>query len=134
VEEGDERELVDLLETDLDEDVASDSKAFELLVEGSLEEVPTETDDEQSYPDPDYLPLPDLLLGPSSPSVFTEIPLVLVEDGPPNNSKRVKGTKTTKMRMCSSLGMTGGVVDELLLRCLHLLLPLLLFLHYALKV
>jgi len=39
-------------------------------------------EDEQSYPDPDYLPLPDLLLGPSSPAaVATEIPLVLIEHG-----------------------------------------------------
>jgi len=44
--------------------------------------VPTETEDAQSYPDPDYLPLPDLLLGPSPPAA-TEIPLVLVEGGLP---------------------------------------------------
>ena len=90
VEEGDERG-VDLLENDLEvEDegfakISSDTKVFELPLDRSLEEVPTKTEDEQSYPDPDYLPLPDLLLGHSSPSVGTEIPLVLVEDGPPNN-------------------------------------------------
>jgi hypothetical protein len=91
VEEGDERGM-DLMEADLevgeDEDVVKTSpvfKALELSVERSLEEVPTATEDEQSYPDPDYLPLPELLLGPSSPEVATEIPLVLVEDGPPNN-------------------------------------------------
>ena len=91
VEEGDEKG-VDLMEADLevreDEDVVKispDSKALELPVEHSLEEVPTETEDEQSYPDPDYLPLPELLSGPSSPAVATEIPLVLVEDGPQNN-------------------------------------------------
>ena len=90
VEEGDEKG-VNLMETDLevgeDEDVVTTSpgsNALELPVELSLEEVPTETEDEQSYPDPDYFPLPELLLGPS-PSVATEIPLLLVEDEPPNN-------------------------------------------------
>ena len=91
VEEGDEKG-VDLMEADLevgeDEDVVKispDSKALELPVEHFLEEVPTETEDEQSYPDPDYLPLPELLSGPSSPAVATEIPLVLVEDESQNN-------------------------------------------------
>ena len=91
VEKGDEKG-VDLVEADLevgeDKDVmktSPGSKALELSrsVERSLE-VPTETEDEQSYPDPDYFSLPELLLGPSSPAVATEIPLVLVEDGPPS--------------------------------------------------
>jgi hypothetical protein len=90
-----EEEGVDLMEADLevgeDEDVAKispSSKELELPVECSLEEVPTETVDEQSYPDPDYLPLPDLLLGPSS--VVTGIPLVLVEEGHANNFEEIE--------------------------------------------
>ena len=95
VEEGEEKGVA-LMEADLevgeDEDVAKispGSKELELPVQCSLEEVPTETVDEQSYPDPDYLPLPDLLLGPSS-SVVTGIPLVLVEEGPPNNFEEIE--------------------------------------------
>ena len=90
VEEGDEKG-VDLMEDDLEvgkeEDVVKTSpgsKVLDLPVESSLKEVPTETENGQSYPDPDYLPLPELLLGPSSPAVATENPLVLVEDGPPS--------------------------------------------------
>ena len=93
VEEGDEKG-VDLMEADLeveeDEDIVKTSpgsKALELPVERSLEEAPTDTledeQDEQSYPDPDYLPLPEL--GRSSPAVATENRLVFVEDGLPNN-------------------------------------------------
>ena len=93
--EEDEK-AVDLMEADLedgeDEDVmktSPDSEALELPVERSLE-VPTETpEDEQSYPDPDYLPLPELLLGSSS-AVVTEISPVFVDDGPPNNLRETE--------------------------------------------
>ena len=78
------------LEVGEDEDIVKSSprsEAIELPVEPSCEEEPTETEDEQSYPDPDYLPLPELLLDPSSPAAATEIPLVLVEDGPQENEE-----------------------------------------------
>jgi hypothetical protein len=49
-----------------DEDSLPSSQVLELPVACSPEEIPV---DEQSYPDPDYLPLPGLLLGSSTPLV-----------------------------------------------------------------
>ena len=53
-------------------------------------------EDEQNYPDSDYLPPPELLLGPSS-TVATEIPLVLVEDGPPNNFQVIEDKENARV-------------------------------------
>ncbi|KAF8804465.1 hypothetical protein BYT27DRAFT_7193938 [Phlegmacium glaucopus] len=92
VEQDNDERGVDLMnEKQADLEVGEDedtvalpvSNVLELPVEHSLE-VPIETEDEESYPDPDYLPLPELLLG-CSPVAVTELPLVLVEDEPPNN-------------------------------------------------
>ena len=86
--EDDDEKGVDLMEAGLEVgegenvmNISPDSKVAESPVQSSLEVVPTETDNEQSYPDPDYLPLPELSL---SAAVATENPLVLVDHGPPN--------------------------------------------------
>ena len=62
-------------------------KTLDLHVECSLEDVPTETGDEESYPDPDYLPLPELLLAPIP---ATEVPLILVENGLPDRFQEIE--------------------------------------------
>jgi len=101
-ERGEEREVVeeredergadvmDVPETEAGLEVGEDddtvktlpgSKVLELPIEF---EVPIEMQDEESYPDPDYLPLPESFLG-RSPIAGTEVPLVLVENEQPNN-------------------------------------------------
>ena len=74
-------DLIDISGMDVGLEVGED-ETLQLPVE--LEEIPTEAEDEESYPDPDYLPLPELLLGQSSSVAATDTPLVLVENGPPS--------------------------------------------------
>ena len=69
VEEEDQKgvDLMDAgLEDGKDENFTNMSSELEFPVESYLEEVPSEMEDDQSYPDPDYLPLPQLLLGSSN--------------------------------------------------------------------
>jgi len=91
-ERGDERraDVMDVPEMEAGLEVGEDddtvktspgSKVLELPIEL---EVPIETEDEESYPDPDYLPLPEMLLS-HSPVTATEVPLVLVENEPSDN-------------------------------------------------